>query len=184
MRYETSEFTLANGRRFILRPLGPDDAEAMLAFLKAVSEQSPFMIRYPDEIGFTTEQEEELLRQRREDPFLVDLAVFTVQGELIANCCVHRLAETYRMAHRAELSIAVRKEYWHQGLGTLLTGRAIQAAGAMPGIESLELTAMGKNRRALALYERQGFQKTGELKRGFRYRDGSYDSEIQMQRML
>lgn len=184
MRYEAETLKLSEEERLILRPLGPEDAAAMLAFLKAVSGETPFMIRDPDEVSFTQEQEEAILGQRLEDPFLADLSVFTEQGELIANCCVHRLAETYRLAHRAELSIAIRQSHWHKGLGTLLTRRAIQMAREMPGLESLELTAMGRNRRARALYERMGFRQTGELPRGFRYRDGSYDSEIHMVREL
>ena len=184
MRYEAEHLPLKDGESFLLRPLGPEDAAAMLEFLKAVSGESPFMVRYPDEVNFSLEQEEELLRGRLEDPFLKDLTVFTKQGELIANGCVHRLAGTYRMAHRAELSIAVRQSHWNRGLGTFLVEQAIRAARAMPGIGSLELTAMGGNRRALALYERMGFRKTGELPRGFRHRDGSYDSEIQMQMLL
>lgn len=184
MRYEAKKLTLKDGKSLVLRPLGPEDAEAMLDFLRVTSTQTTFLARYTDEVTTTLEEEKTMLAQRLEDPFLVDMAAFTADGELMGNCTLHRLAAWYRMAHRAEMSIAIRQSHWHMGLGTLLVERAIQAAREMPGIEQVELTVMGKNRRAMALYERLGFVRVGERPKAFRFRDGSYDSEIQMQRLL
>ena len=46
--------------------------------------------------------------------------------------------------------------------------------------EQLELTVFADNERAIRLYEKAGFVKTGVLPRAYRLKDGSYHDEVQM----
>ena len=50
--------------------------------------------------------------------------------------------------------------------------------------EQLELTVFADNTRAIRLYEKVGFVKTGVLPRAYRLKDGSYHDEVQMVYMI
>lgn len=60
------------------------------------------------------------------------------------------------MSHRAELSIAVRKRYWGQGIGSMLMKELIQYAKEN-GIEIINLDVRKDNDHATRLYEKFGF---------------------------
>lgn len=180
MQYEPRIATLKNGLRVILRPVGPADAAQMLDYLRTTSGETPFMIRYPEEVTMSALQEEQMLRERLENPFLADTAAFTDDGRLMGNCSVTRISGHYKQRHRAELGISIYKKYWHIGLGTVLMEHALETVRDMDGVEQVELSVMGKNRHAIPLYERLGFVRVGEVPRAFRFKDGTYDSEIIM----
>lgn len=180
MHYEPTIATLKNGLRVILRPVGPADAAQMLNYLRATSGETPFMVRYPEEVTMSAAQEEQMLRERLSNPFLADTAAFTDDGLLMGNCSVTRISDRYKQCHRAELGISIYKKYWHMGLGTVLMEHALETARVMDGIEQVELSVMSKNSRAIPLYECLGFVRVGEVPRAFRFKDGTYDSEIIM----
>lgn len=46
------------GRTVILRTPTPDDADALIQYLKVTSAETPYLIREPEEITLTHEQEE------------------------------------------------------------------------------------------------------------------------------
>ena len=180
MNYEPKIVILKNGRKVILRPVGPSDAAQMLDYLRATSGETPFMVRYPEEVTMSLAQEEQMVCARLENPFLADTAAFTDDGLLMGNCSVTRISDRYKQCHRVELGISIYEKYWHMGLGTVLMEHALDASRNMEGIEQVELSVMSKNRRAIPLYERLGFVRVGEVPRAFRFRDGTYDSEIIM----
>ncbi len=65
-------------------------------------------------------------------------------------------------ARSAELSIYVDRRFRQQGIGSYLLGEALAAAPAL-GFESLLGLVFGHNRESLALFERFGFARWGEL---------------------
>ena len=57
MRFPEREIILKNGRNCILRPAVPDLGEEMIAYLKAKSAETPFLLWNPDEVNYTPEGE-------------------------------------------------------------------------------------------------------------------------------
>ena len=55
MRFEDREIVLKDGRKCILRPTSPEYADQMIEYLKKTSAETPFLLRNPDEVGFTLE---------------------------------------------------------------------------------------------------------------------------------
>ena len=45
--------SLKNGKTAVLRSAAPGDAAAMIDYLKAAAGETPFLLRYPDEVGLT-----------------------------------------------------------------------------------------------------------------------------------
>ena len=52
------------------------------------------------------------------------------------------------------------------------------------GAKQLELTVMSENRRAINLYERQGFVAVGRMPNAYLMKDGSFCDEISMVKIL
>lgn len=102
-----------------------------------------------------------------------------MDGALAANCALMSKGGQRKLRHRAEIAIAIRKEFWGLGLGKALLSR-LQTLAKETGYEQFELEVIDGNDRALRLYERLGFVQTGRTPRAFRYDDGSYRDEIQM----
>ena len=97
-----------------IRPVGPDDAVAMLAFCRAVGAESDNLSFGAEGLPFSVEQERAALASFAADPREINL-VAVDGGEIIGNCHVAPLKR--RFVHRAELSVCVRRPRWRQGIG-------------------------------------------------------------------
>ena len=51
MRFPEKEILLKDGRKCILRPAGPDDAADMIEYMKVTAAETPWLLRYPDEVS-------------------------------------------------------------------------------------------------------------------------------------
>lgn len=182
MRIEAKEIRLQDGRSCILRSPEPQEAEAMLDYLREISGETHFMVRYPDEVSMSLEEEKEYLNRQltSENSFML---LARVDGCLAGNVAVNGMGVNRKMNHRASLGIAVRKAYWGLGIGSVLMEAAICQAG-MLGYEQLELGVFSDNDRASRLYHKFGFEEWGVTKRAFRLDDGTYRDEIIMGRLL
>lgn len=60
--------SLKNGKTAVLRSAEPGDAAAMIDYLKAAAGETPFLLRYPDEVVLTEEDERRFLQGRLNDP--------------------------------------------------------------------------------------------------------------------
>lgn len=174
--------SLKNGKTAVFRAAEPDDAPEMIAFLKDTAGETPFLLRYPDEVNFTEEGERSLLQSRSDDPSVVMLSAW-VGGRLAGNCTLMPKGGRRKIRHRAGVAIAIRKAYWGLGLGKALLTRVLTLAKEF-GYEQVELEVISGNDRALGLYQHVGFVQTGRMPNAFRYGDGTYRDEIQMVRRV
>lgn len=182
MIYEEKTITLKNGQTCILRSPTIGDAENMLSYLRQTSGETPFMARYEDEVTMTADEESTFLSAIIDDPKAAMIAAF-IDGRLVANVGLSRVANREKYAHRAELGISIKRDFWGLGLGTVMMSAAIDAAKAM-GYEQLELEVVTENLRAVTLYQRYEFETFGTRERSFKFRDGSYCSEYLMMKKL
>lgn len=182
MKIEEKEILLRDGRACILKSPEPREAAEMLDYLKGISAETYFMVRYPDEVTMTLEEEKEFLERHLTSGNSFMLAAY-LEGRLAGNIAVNGVASTRKMCHRASLGIAVRKDYWGLGIGGVLIESALHYAREL-GYEQLELGVFDDNGRARHLYRKLGFEEWGVTKRAFRLEDGSYRDEIMMGRLL
>ena len=87
------------------------------------------------------------------------------------------------MRHRCTVGISLYRAFWGMGIGTVLLGEILDAAGTV-GYEQAELEVVSTNEAAVGLYKKFGFQVTGTIPRAFRYRDGSYADFLFMVKRL
>lgn len=177
MHFSEKHIHLKDGRECTLRAVQPDDAGDMIAYLRTVSGETPFLLRYPDEVTFTEEAEQDLLRHKldAEDEFMMLAAV---DGVVAANCGISSKGWVRRQRHRCGFALSVREAFWHLGLGSAMLSYALELAERI-GYEQVELEVVCGNDRAKVLYERFGFEVTGKNVRALKFDDGSYrDEEI------
>lgn len=178
MYLENREMVLKDGRKVSLRGVTVSDGCAMLAYLKQVSGETHFMIRYPEEVVLTEEQEEKYLESLVAADNRFMLAAF-YEGMVAGNISVAPIGEGLKQKHRGGLGIAIVKDFWNAGLGTILLKEAVRISGEV-GFHQLELGVFEDNARAIHLYEKNGFEKTGVIPRAFRLKDDTFRDEIQM----
>ena len=90
--------------------------------------------------------------------------------------------ENRRRAHAASLGMAVHDAYAGRGAGSALMAALVDQADKWLNIKRLELNVYADNARAIALYERFGFEREG-LFRAYAWRDGAYVDSIAMARL-
>lgn len=172
MRYPETTVPLRDGSSLTLRSAGPEDADAVLAYLEATTAETPYLLREPGESSFTPEQERQFLQSRADSPRDLMLLGF-YEGELVGSCALASVGPFQRVAHRCEVSIALYRKFWGKGIGTRMMTAVLEQAKAA-GFEQAELTVVAENQAAVALYERLGFERCGTLPRNMKYSDGHY----------
>lgn len=66
MIFEPIEATDRLGRTLILRNAEPEDATMLLEYLRKTSAETPFLLREPDEVKLTLEQEIKFIQRQKE----------------------------------------------------------------------------------------------------------------------
>ena len=151
MIYTEKNFFLKASRLCTLRSAAPSDAAAMIEFLRISNEETYFMMRYPEEITLTEEEETTILKNWEAQPNKL-LLLALIDGEIVGSCGITPVAEHLKTQHRGRFGISVKQDYW----------------------------VYSDNLRAQKLYERFGFTEWGRLPNAYKLKDGSYRDEINM----
>lgn len=170
------------GRTIVLRSPTPEDAEDLIRYMKITAGESPYLLREPDEIAITHEREVSFIQ------YFLDarrslMLIATMDGKHIGNCSISPVGSYRRYAHRCEAAIALYREFWGCGIGRKMMETALEQAKAL-GFEQVELEVVSDNARAIALYERLGFQKYGSFPAHMKYAGGQYASADWMMKKL
>ncbi len=182
MEFPERTFTLKDGRTCTLKPTGPELAGEMIEYMKVTAGETPFLLRYPDEVNYTLEGEKEVLDRLLEDPGSVMMAAL-VDGKVAGNCSISGLGGKRKVCHRCGMAIALYKEYWGLGIGTAMIGYLAELAKQI-GYEQMDLEVADGNAQAIALYRKCGFTECGRRWHALKYEDGTFRDEILMYRPL
>lgn len=182
MDYQEKTVFLKNGKTCLIRRAEERDAEILLEYLKATSGETPYMIREPEEVRTSVEEEVEFIRKNREDPRSLMLLAF-VDGKHAGSCSFGGASERNRMRHRCTVGISLYRDFWGQGIGTALMNE-ILAGAKTAGYEQAELEVVSANEAAVGLYRKLGFEITGTIPCAFKYRDGTYADFLFMVKSL
>ncbi|SFU92828.1 GNAT family N-acetyltransferase [Butyrivibrio sp. M55] len=170
--------TLKNGKEAILRNGEFADGEAVFVNFNETHAETDYLLSYPDENSFNAEQEAEFLKEKTESPNEIEIAAL-VDGVVAGTAGIEAVGAKYKVKHRAELGIAILKEYWGLGLGKALMEACIECA-KNAGYAQLELNVVAENERAVALYKKMGFVEYGRNPRGFNSRVSGYQEVVYM----
>lgn len=154
-----------------IRQALPQDAPAILAFMKQIGGESENLSFGSEGLPFTIEQEQAFLQSVQDDSHSVFLCAWEGPA-LVGTASLTSLPR--RMSHRVELSVSVKKDHWGHGIGSALMAHLIDYA-RRNGVEIISLEVRSDNAPAIRLYEKFDFQRIGIFpaffKIGDRYAD-------------
>ena len=177
MKYEQT-ILLKNGKEAVIRNGDEPDGYAVFVVFNRTHGETDYLLTYPDENSFDSEQEAQFLKEKAISPNEIEL-VAIVDGKIAGTAGIESVGEKYKVKHRAEFGIGILKEYWGLGLGKALTKACIQCA-IDAGYEQLELNVVAENERALSLYRSLGFIEYGRNPRGFNSKISGYQELVYM----
>lgn len=170
------------GREIILRNAEISDAEDLIRYLKVTTAETPYLIREPEEVSLTIEQEKAFIQSNLASGRELML-IAAMDGRHIGNCSVSALGSYKRYAHRCDVAIALYQEFCGAGIGKAMLETALKAAKEA-GYEQAELEVIADNKNAVALYETLGFVKYGTFPDNMKYSDGTYADAFWMMKKL
>lgn len=182
MRFQEREIVLNDGRTCILKPTLPEYAEEMIAYMKKTAAETPWLLRYPDEVSLTPEGEREILGHLLEDPQTVMMAAI-VEGRVAGNSSINGIGTKRKIRHRCSLAIALYRAYWGFGIGTAMIDYMSELA-AQIGWQQMDLEVVAENTAAQALYRKCGFIESGRRHHALLFDDGTYHDEVLMYKNL
>lgn len=164
-----------------IRPITLEDSDALLELRRALDEETTFMMLAPGERTTTPAEQRNWLEQRlakgRDALFAAE-----VNGVLAGYISLDR-GNWRRNAHSGYIVMGVRQAYAGQGLGRALFEALLAWAAGQPGLHRLELTVMTHNARAVALYQKMGFEIEGLRKHSLQV-DGAWVDEYEMAKLI
>ena len=98
MRFENRSVQLKDGRECVLRPTTAEYAQEMIDYMKITAAETPFLLRYPDEVKYTLENEKEILARIYGDEKTV-MMLALVDGQVAGNCSISGLGDKRRILH-------------------------------------------------------------------------------------
>lgn len=106
--------------------------------------------------------------------------VAVIDGKVVGLISLQRFEN--RRAHVGAIGMGVHDAYAGRGVGSALMAAAVDLADRWLNLKRLELQVWADNHRAIALYERFGFEREGLL-RAEGFRDGAYADSLTMARL-
>ena len=183
MIFEPKTITLKDNQIALLKTPSVEDASKMLTYITKACGETEFLARYPEEWScISVESEEKWIKNARISKNKLIVTCY-ISDEIVGNAEINFFGEQ-KTKHRATLAIAILKDYWGLGIGSALFSELLAAANQHSGTEIAELEFIEGNERGKHLYEKFGFQIVGERPNAFRLRDGSFRSEVFMQKKL
>lgn len=159
------------GKELLLRCPCEEDAEMLLDYLKKTCAETRFLVKEPEEIQMTLEQEKDYIRRNLESDRDLTLLGF-LDGRYVGNCSLKGM-NMKRYQHRIGMGIALFQEFTGLGIGRRMIQKMIFVAKDM-GVEQMELEVNADNYRAIHLYEALGFEIRGTFPNNMKYKDGTY----------
>ena len=150
----------------IYREAEPSDAGKFLEYCKIVGAESDNLTFGAEGLSLTISQEADFIRKFAGNPGSIMIVAFD-EGELIGTGAVSVVSGKTRFAHRREIAISVRKDYWGKGIGTGIM-KVLMDFAKKSGAEVLELEVRSDNEAAISLYKKFGFEKIGTNEKFFK----------------
>ena len=157
--------TLKDGRECVIRNGTEQDGKAVYEIFMQTHGETDYLLSYPEENSYTSEQEAQYLQEKTESENEAELLA-EVGGILVGIAGIGRIGHKEKVRHRATFGISVARDCWGLGIGRALTEACIECAKTA-GYAQLELDVVAENRNAIALYKNVGFEEYGRNPRGF-----------------
>jgi RimJ/RimL family protein N-acetyltransferase len=159
-------FQTRTGRSVVIRPAVPDDAAEILAYLRRVGGETPYLTFGAEGVDRSVDDERLLIDRyaAREDAlFLIARA-----GDEVVGVLTFETGTRARTRHVGEVGVSVAAAWHGEGIGRRMMERLLDWARDGGVVRKVNLRVRVDNAPAIALYERLGFRTEGRLTRDVR----------------
>lgn len=160
----------------------PADAVAFIDFMNQVARESDYLVMDESGFRFSPEEMERIFKAGIENPG--ELCLLAKVGSEVIGAISVKSSKQFRISHIGNIFIAIKKDYWGHGLGTILLDEVIEWAQEMDLLKRLELTVQVRNQAAVHLYQKMGFVIEGTQVRGARTDEGEWLDLYYMGRLV
>jgi RimJ/RimL family protein N-acetyltransferase len=175
-------FTLKNGSEALVRSFGSEDVNSANAFARQIGLESTHTLKYE---GMPEMPRDKLIAQWTENqshPVNLGIGAF-VGGELVGNLRFFQRSPTHPwIKHVAAFAMAVKRDYWGQGVGAKLL-QTMETHARSCGISRIEAEVRTANDRGVALYTKNGFKIEGKREKAALI-DGTFHDEFYIAKQL
>ena len=154
---------LADSRILEIREAKEDDARELLDFVEGISVESEYLALGPGDFELTEDQEREFIRSSLDADNCLFL-VGTIDGRIVGTLGFTG-GRRPRLRHCGEFGVSVRKAFWGLGVGSRLLDAFIAWARGSGVVKKINLRVRTDNHRAIALYEKKGFELEGTIRK-------------------
>lgn len=160
---EPRKRNLKDGRVLLIREALVEDARPLLNYIEEISGESDFLSFGLGEFELTEAEEETFLRKCLDSEN--QLYILGLIDNMIVSTLGFSAGRRPRLRHSGEFGMAVRKQYWGLGIGSLMLDALIDWARASRIVKKINLRVRTDNQRAIRLYKRKGFVIEGTISR-------------------
>ena len=175
--YIFNETITKSGKKILLRSPSRVDAKKMIEYFNVVAGESSNLLFGENEFRLSISEEEGHIEKINIDEGSC-IIIGLIDDQIIAVAQLVRLKRK-RISHNSNFSISVKKEYWGEGIGTLILEEIIKYAKSSQTITNIHLSVNSENSRAISLYKKFGFEKVGVHKK-YICIDGTFYDEVLM----
>ena len=177
---ESISFVMLHKNMAQIRKARVEDAASLVELFKQLDEETNFMLFEPRERTITVEQQVGRLKAFEDS---ATEAMFVAENnDTLIGFVVGIGGVANRSRHSIHIVIGVLQSHWNQGMGRELM-ETLEAWAKDKHAHRLELTVMARNTKAIAFYEKLGFEREG-IKRDALCVKGKYVNEIYMSKLL
>ena len=163
----------------IIREIQIGDAENLLNLMNKVEAETTFLLYEKGERKRTIEQQ----RKNIQEGIKKGILTFVLEdNKKLVGFVWGNIFTANRKKHYMYLAVAILKEYTGKGNGTKLMN-TLEKQAIENGINRLELEVSEKNKFAISLYEKLGFEVEGVKRRAFLV-NGNYEDELIMGKII
>lgn len=160
----------------------PADAVAFIDFMNQVASETDYLVMDESGFRFSPEEMERIFEAGIENPG--ELCLLAKVGSEVIGAISVKSSKQFRISHIGNIFIAIKKDYWGHGLGTILLDEVIEWAQEIDLLKRLELTVQVRNQAAVHLYQKMGFMIEGTQVRGARTDEGEWLDLYYMGRLI
>jgi RimJ/RimL family protein N-acetyltransferase len=164
-----------------VREAVPDDAAALLRLFQEIHAETSFMLFEPGEWHPTVEEQAKRIELGEKTRAAVFLLAEGDDGALAGGAFGTR-GIARRSYHALHIVIGVLQAWAGRGVGRALVN-ALEDWARANGVQRIELTVQNGNTRAIALYEKCGFEQEGVKRRSLKV-GGRFVDELFMAKLL
>ncbi|MGX7173932.1 GNAT family N-acetyltransferase [Enterococcus ratti] len=165
-----------------IREAKPEDASELLRLMQQIDEETDFLVL--DEKGLELTSEVLAIEISYLQESINNLLLVAITDKKIIGLVSVKAKDQYRIAHIGEIGISILKEYWGMGLGTMMLEEVLCWVKENGVLFRLELDVQTRNKRAIRLYQKMGFQIEATMKRGARKDTGEFLDVYKMSLLL